>query len=55
MCIYTVKKQNNFKNKKFLKGVSDSTERPKIRHLWRKGYCKNSQRFMHVMLHTGRI
>ena len=36
-------------------GVRDSTERPKIRCLRRKGYRKNEQRFRHVMLHTGRI
>ena len=42
MCIYKVKKQ-----KKILKiiisseGMRDSTERPKIRRLRRKGYGKN--------------
>ena len=43
MCIYTLKMQK-FK-KKFLRGggggVRDSTERPKIRRLLRKGYRKN--------------
>ena len=43
MCIYTLKKQKL--KKKFLMGggggVRDSTERPKIRRLWRKGYRKN--------------
>ena len=38
MCIYTVKKQIK-KNVYILKGVRDSTERPKIRRLRRKGYC----------------
>ena len=40
MCIYTVKKQK-FKKQKFLKGVHDTTERPQIRRLPRKGYRKN--------------
>ena len=38
MSIYTLKKQKLKKNTKFLKGVRDSTERPKIRRLRRKGY-----------------
>ena len=45
MCIYTVKKQNvKQNNKKILMGgggVRNSTERPKTRHLGRKGYGKN--------------
>ena len=49
MCLYTVKKQNFKKNEKFFKGVSNSTEGPKIRRHWRKGYRKNYQRFRHVM------
>ena len=36
-------------------GVRDSTERPKIRRLRRKGCRKNLKRFRHAMLHTGRI
>ena len=39
MCTYTVKKQNFLKNAP--RGVRDSTERPKIRRIWRKGYRKN--------------
>ena len=35
MCIYTVKKQILI-----LKGMRNSTERPKIRRFWRKGYRK---------------
>ena len=38
MCIYTVRKQ------KFLKGARDSTERPKIRRLRRKGYRKKKKK-----------
>ena len=30
MCIYTVKKQKKNKNKKFFKGVRDTTECPKL-------------------------
>ena len=42
MCIYTVKKQNLKKIKKFSGGgVRNSTERPKTRRLLRKGYGKN--------------
>ena len=37
MCKYTVKKQL----KNYSRGVRDSTERPKIRRLRRKGYRKN--------------
>ena len=51
MCIYTVKK----KLKKKSMVVRESTERPKIRRLRRKGYRKNKQRLRHGMLHTGRI
>ena len=36
MCIYTVKKQKL--KKKSSRGVRYSTERPKIRRFWRKGY-----------------
>ena len=39
MCIYTVKNKN--KIKKSSREVRDSTERPKIRRIRRKGYCKN--------------
>ena len=56
MCIYThtleSKILKKFKNSS--RKVRDSTERPKIRCLLRKGYCKNLQKFRHVMLHTGR-
>ena len=38
MCIYQVKKQ---KLKKSLMEMRDSTERPKIKRLWRKGYRNN--------------
>ena len=42
MCIHTVKKQNNTKNKvNSSRGVRDTTERPKIRPLRRRGYRKN--------------
>ena len=42
MCIYTVKKQKLKKKlKNSSRGVRDSTERPKIRRLRRKGYRKN--------------
>ena len=42
MCIYTVKKQKLINNLKIPQGgVRNSTERPKIRRLWRKGYRKN--------------
>ena len=42
MCIYIVKKTTTTKkNKKSSRGVRDSTERPKIRRFWRKGYRKN--------------
>ena len=34
-------------------GVRNSTERPKIRRLRRKGYRKIFQRLRHGMLHTG--
>ena len=40
MCIYTVKRQ---KLKKTSWGVRDSTERPKIRRLRRKGYAKTNK------------
>ena len=52
MCTYTVKKQ---KLRKSSRGVHDSTERPKIWHLRRKGFLKNKQRLRHVKLHTGRL
>ena len=42
MCIYTVKKQKLKKKlQNFSKEVRDSTERPKIRRLRRKGYRGN--------------
>ena len=41
MCIYTVKKTNIKKKEKSSRGVRDSTERPKIRRFWRKGYHKH--------------
>ena len=40
MCISTLKKQ---KLKKSSRGVCDSTERPKIRRLRRKGYRKTNK------------
>ena len=41
MCIYTLKKQKL--KKKSSTGVRDSTERPKIMCLRRKGYCKTNK------------
>ena len=52
---YTVKKQKLNKIKNSPRVMCNYTERPKIRHLRRKGYRKSQQRLRHAMLHTCRI
>ena len=44
MCIYTVKSQFFVKFKKSARGVHNSTERPKTRHLRRKGYTAKTNK-----------
>ena len=55
MCKYTLKNQKLKKNKikNSSRGLHDSTEGPKIRRLWRKGYQKNNKDLS--MLQTRRM
>ena len=51
ICTYTQLKSK----KKIKNSTGNSTGSPKIKHIRRKGYCKNLPRLRLVMLHTGRI
>ena len=50
-----LKNRNLKKLKEISRRLRDSTKRPKIGCLRRKGYRKNEQRLRHAMLHSGRI
>ena len=52
MCIYTLKKKII---KEFSRRLRDSTKRPKIGCLRRKGYRKNEQKLRYAMLRSSRI